>query len=76
MAKERPYPFVSVVRRVVLDNIRLTVRAENPKVAKEKAKKFLSEYPSKSYVEGVDYAFIENRENLDSEVLDLELDRN
>lgn len=72
---ERPYHFVAVVRRVVMDNIRLTVRAENPIVGRDKAEKFLSVFPEPSDVEGVDYGYIENRENLDTEVLDLGLDR-
>ena len=71
MARERPYAFSAVVRRVVLDNIRLTVRAENPNVAHDKAREFLADFPEESSVEGVDYAYIENRENMSSEVLDL-----
>lgn len=69
---ERPFLFTSVVRRVVLDNLRFTVRASNPEEARDKAKKFLSEYPEATEVEGIDYAYIDNRENMDVEVLHLD----
>lgn len=75
MAKERSYSFVAVVRRVVLDNVRLNVRATNPIVARDKADKFLESFPDKTDVEGVDYAFIENREHMSAEVLDLSQER-
>ena len=70
---EQPFLFSAVVRRTVLDNIRCTVRASNPEEAKDKAREFLSQYPEESNVEGVDYAYIDNRENMSAEVLDLDL---
>lgn len=75
MAKPRPFTFAAVVRRTVMDNISLTAWGLNPEEARERAREFLKDFPEKSYVEGVDYAFIENRENLDAEVLDLDLQR-
>lgn len=66
---------VAVVRRTILDNVRFTVRAKNPDDAYSKAKEFLAEFPNKTFVDGVDWAFIENRENLESEVLDLGMEK-
>ena len=76
MAKERPYLFTAVVRRTVVDNIRFTVRAANPLVARAKAEKFLQQFPEESTVEGVDYAYIDNREHLENTVAELDLERN
>lgn len=74
MAK-RPYAFAAIVRRTVLDNIRFTVRAPNAEEARDKAEKFLSQFPDKTTVDGIDYAYIENRENMESEVVDLSPDK-
>ncbi len=68
---DKPFHFAAVVRRTVMDNITLTVRALNPSEAHDKAKEFLREFPSPASVDGVIYGYIDNRENLDSDVLDL-----
>lgn len=75
MAKPRPYSFAAVVRRVVLDNVTVSAWGANPEEARDRAKVFLSTFPEPTDGEGVDYAFIDNRENLDAEVLELELSR-
>lgn len=72
---ERLYPFVAVVRRIVMDNMRFTVRADTVEEARSKAKSFLQDFPDASEVDGIDYAYIDNRENLDVEVLDCDIDK-
>ena len=74
MAK-RPFLFVAVLRRTVMDNLRFTVRADTLEQARAKAKEFVQDYPDPTEVEGIDYAYIDNRANLDVEVLDLDIDK-
>ena len=75
MSKQKQFSFVAVVRRTVLDNVRLKVRARGPKEAYEKAEKFLSVFPEPSDVDGIDYGYIENRMNVDTETLELDFEK-
>lgn len=66
------YKLQALVRRTVIDTISLDVEAKSPDEALSKATRVLESFPSEHSVEGCSYAYIENRQNQDSEVLEIE----
>lgn len=69
------YVLSGTVERRVQDDITVAVWARSPKAAIDKVTRFLSQFPGAASTVDVDYAYIENRDTLDTEVLDLEIIR-
>lgn len=72
---DKKFAFTAVVKRVVIDDITLHVKADSEEAAREKAFEFLHDFPRPSTVEGVSHAYIENREQNDEQVISLELEQ-
>lgn len=70
---EHTFPLVAVTTRVVTDTILLRVKASTLEEARDKAMVVLKRYPDAHEEDGVDYVYINNRENGESEVHSLEL---
>jgi len=70
----RKFPFRAVVKRVVTDDILVHVKADTEEEAYSKAMEFLHIFPQPSDIEGVDFAYIENRDQSDATVVALELE--
>jgi len=68
------YPMTAKVQRIVTDTISLKVEAENESQAILKAIKVLEQFPSEVTGEGVNYMYIENREQDNVTVLDIEIE--
>lgn len=75
MAKKigKRYVLSGTVKRVVQDDITVAVWARSPQAALDEAEKFLGRFPDPTDVDAVDYAYIENRDTLEAEVLHLEI---
>lgn len=69
----RSFPVRAVVRKIFLDNVILTVQADNEKDALEKAQQALEEYPGAVTLPGVPFFYVENREVEDSHVSNIEI---
>lgn len=69
----RRYLYNAVVNKTISDNVTVGVWAKSLKEAQEKAIAFLEDFPAPANGEGIDYAYINNRETLASEVVNLKL---
>lgn len=69
----RSFPVRAVVRKIFLDNVILTVRAENEAEALEKAGEALEQYPGATDGSSVPFFYVENREVEDSHVSNIEI---
>lgn len=67
------YVLSGTVERVVQDDITVAVWARSPKAALEKVTRFLNQFPGAATTVDVDYAYIENRDTIKADVLDLEI---
>lgn len=68
------YPLAAVTTRTVTDTVLLKVKAESLEEARNKAMAALRFYPDGHDEDGIDYCYINNRENGQAEVHSLELD--
>ncbi len=68
---ERQFHMEGTVRRVVIDTVALTLLATDSNSAADKAREVLASYPGEHYIPGVSYAFIENRENGEVDVVNV-----
>lgn len=64
------YHFIAKARRVVEDTLALSVEAESLGQAKKLAEKVTLEYPRG--VEEVTFCYVENRETVESSLVDIE----
>lgn len=69
--KTQKFIFTGEVRRTVVDSITVVVHDTDEEAAAQKAKNVLETFPKPSDAD-VRYCYIENREQLDSEILSLE----
>lgn len=67
----RSFLLTGKVKRTFLDEITLQIEASSELEAYGKAQRILESYPDKHYEEGASYVFVENRETLNSEVVDI-----
>jgi len=64
----------AVLKRTVLDNASLKVRASSLEHAYEIAREFLADYPNntRQWKDSVPFFIVESRESLDSDTIDLD----
>lgn len=67
------FQFTGKVRRVVEDTISVVVDSDTETDAYEKAEKVLKMFPKEHTEEGVPFCYIENRDYLETEVIDLDM---
>lgn len=69
----RSFPIRASVRKTVLDNVILTVQAENEKDALAMATRALEEYPGSITGGSVPFFYVENRETEDTVIANIEI---
>lgn len=65
------YPLIAKVKRIVVDTITLNIRADSELEAFFIAEKALVKFPGPHSEEGISYCYIEDRETVDAEVLEI-----
>lgn len=67
----RTYEATGIVKRTVIDTITVRVKVEDETEVPEKASLVLASFPKEHHQEGASYCYIENRDNVDTEVLEI-----
>lgn len=65
------YPLIAKVKKIVIDTVTLNVKADSELEAFYVAEKALAKFPAEHSEEGISYCYIENRETLDTEILEI-----
>lgn len=68
--------YTAKVRRTVIDTVSLVVTAEDTQEGYQLAREVLKVFPDVHGVDGVNYCYIENRENISSTLLEIKKERN
>lgn len=72
MSKKKKYCLVAEVERTVIDTVLIRVEAETQSEAYATAHRALEVFPKPHGEDGVDFCYVENRENLGSKVVNLQ----
>lgn len=67
----KKFIFTGEVHRVVVDTITVAIFADEREEAAHKARVVLETFPKAQSIEGANYCYVENREQIDSELLSL-----
>lgn len=65
------YPLIAQVKKIVIDTVTMNVQADCELEAFYIAEKALAKFPEAHDEEGISYCYIENRETIHSEVIDI-----
>ena len=65
------YPLIAKVKKIVVDTVTLNVKADSELEAFYIAEKALAKFPEEHDEEGISYCYVENRETLDTEILEI-----